>query len=30
MLKEAFGDNALDHMQTYEWFKAFQERMDIS
>jgi hypothetical protein len=24
ILKEAFGDNALAHTQTYEWFKRFQ------
>jgi len=24
MLKEAFGDNALGHTQTYEWFKCFK------
>ncbi|GFG30152.1 hypothetical protein Cfor_00898 [Coptotermes formosanus] len=24
MLKEAFGDNALDQTQTYEWFKRFK------
>jgi hypothetical protein len=24
MLKEAFGDNALSQMQTYEWFKRFK------
>ena len=26
MLKEAFGDNALGQMQTYEWFKCFKNR----
>jgi hypothetical protein len=25
MLKEAFGDNALGQMQTYEWFKRFKK-----
>ena len=29
-LKEAFGDNALGQMQTYEWFKVFQEQTDVS
>ena len=24
MLPEAFGDNALGQMQTYEWFKCFK------
>jgi hypothetical protein len=24
MLREAFGDNALDQMQTYKWFKRFK------
>jgi len=26
MLKEAFGDNGLCQMQTYEWFKCFKNR----
>jgi hypothetical protein len=26
MLKEEFGDNALDQMQTYEWLKCFKSR----
>jgi hypothetical protein len=24
MLKEAFGENALDQTQTYKWFKRFK------
>jgi len=24
MLKEAFGDNALEQTQNYEWFKGFK------
>jgi len=30
MLEEAFGDNALCQMQTYEWFKHFKNgRMSV-
>jgi len=29
MLPEAFGDNALGQMQTYKWFKRFNNRCQL-